>query len=96
MMLNKIRNSRIFKTVTVFVGINFLGQIVFPTVSYALGGGPSQPEFQSFEPVGTSEMVNLSSGDFVYNIPLLDVGGYPINLAYHSGILLISVALFLK
>ena len=31
-------------------------------------------------------MVNISSGDFNYNIPLLDVGGYPINIAYHSGI----------
>ncbi|MES1250297.1 MAG: PA14 domain-containing protein, partial [Chitinophaga rupis] len=26
------------------------------------------------------------SGDFSYNIPLLDVGGYPVNIAYHSGI----------
>jgi hypothetical protein len=31
-------------------------------------------------------MVDLSSGDFVYNIPLLDVDGYPINISYHSGI----------
>ncbi len=61
-------------------------QTVSPTVSYALSGGPSQPEFQSFEPIGTSEMVNLPSGDFTYNIPLLDVSGYPINIAYHSGI----------
>ena len=52
----------------------------------ALTGGPSQPEFQSFEPVGTSDMVNPFSGDFTYNIPLLDVEGYPINLAYNSGI----------
>ncbi len=54
--------------------------------SYALTGGPSQPEVQSFEPIGTSDMVDLFSGDFTYNIPLLDVEGYPINLAYHSGI----------
>ncbi len=46
----------------------------------------SQPEVQSFEPVGTSDMVDLFSGDFNYNIPLLDVGGYPINISYHSGI----------
>lgn len=61
-------------------------QTVSPTISYALSGGPSQPEFQSFEPIGTSEMVNLPSGDFTYNIPLMDVSGYPINIAYHSGI----------
>jgi hypothetical protein len=54
--------------------------------SYALTGGPSQPEVQSFEPIGTSDMVDLFSGDFTYNIPLLDVEGYPINLAYHSGV----------
>ena len=32
-------------------------------------------------------MVDLFTGDFSYNIPLLDVGGYPVNLFYRSGIL---------
>jgi hypothetical protein len=31
-------------------------------------------------------MVDLFSGDFNYNIPLMDVEGYPINISYHSGI----------
>ncbi|PHK29257.1 hypothetical protein VF13_40250, partial [Nostoc linckia z16] len=53
---------------------------------YALTSGPSQPEFSSFTPIGTSDMVDLTSGDFNYNIPIMDVGGYPINLAYNSGI----------
>ncbi|MGH1337911.1 MAG: hypothetical protein ACRBFS_17450 [Aureispira sp.] len=57
---------------------------------YALTSGPAQEEYASFEPIGTTDMVNLYSGDFTYNIPLLSVpgpnGGYPINLAYHSGI----------
>jgi hypothetical protein len=57
-----------------------------PVASYALTGGPSQPEVQSFEPAGTSQMVDLSSGSFVYNVPLLEVNGYPLNLSYHSGI----------
>lgn len=48
-------------------------------------GGPNQPEMQSFTPVGANNMVDLFSGDFSYNIPLLDVGGYPVNIAYHSG-----------
>lgn len=65
--------------------IMIFGPVAF-NQSYALTGGPSQPEVQSFEPVGTSDMVDLFSGDFTYNIPLLDVEGYPINLAYHSGI----------
>lgn len=58
----------------------------FPSVSWALTSGPSQPEVQSFEPIGTSDMVDLATGDFTYNIPLLDVDGYPINLSYHSGV----------
>jgi len=50
------------------------------------GGGPTQPEMQSFQSVNSNNMVDLFSGDFSYNIPLLDVGGYPVNLHYQSGI----------
>lgn len=49
-------------------------------------GGPTQPEMASFTSVNASNMVDLFSGDFSYNIPLMDVGGYPINLAYRGGI----------
>lgn len=49
-------------------------------------GGPTQPESQSFSSVNSNNMVDLFTGDFSYNIPLLDVGGYPVNIAYHSGI----------
>jgi hypothetical protein len=49
-------------------------------------GGPGQPEMKSFASVGTSNMVDLFSGDFSYNIPLLDVGGYPIGIHYSGGI----------
>lgn len=51
-----------------------------------LTGGPTQPEMQSFQSVNTSNMVDLFTGDFSYNIPLMDVGGYPINLHYQGGI----------
>ncbi|MCU0368373.1 MAG: hypothetical protein MUF39_06045 [Cyclobacteriaceae bacterium] len=61
-------------------------QISWPSTALALTGGPSQPEVQSFEPVDVSNMVDLFSGDFSYNIPLLDVDGYPMNISYHSGI----------
>ena len=50
----------------------------------SFGGGPSQPEMTSFKSVNVNNMVNLFSGNFSYNIPLLDVGGYPVNL-YYSG-----------
>ena len=53
---------------------------------FALTSGPTQPEFNAFTPIGTSDMVDLTSGDFNYNIPVMDVGGYPLNLAYNSGV----------
>ncbi|HTF21024.1 MAG TPA: hypothetical protein VK658_23275 [Chryseolinea sp.] len=74
----------------------FAFQIFEPPVSYALTSGPTQPEVQSFQPAGTSEMVDLFSGDFVYNIPLFELpgpnGGYPFNIAYQSGITMDSEA----
>lgn len=48
--------------------------------------GPTQPEMQSFQSVNANNLVDPFTGDFSYNIPLLDVGGYPVNLHYQSGI----------
>jgi len=78
--------SKIIRIFSLTMLVVFLNETFFPTVAFALTGGPSQPEVQSFEPVGTSNMVDLSTGDFTYNIPLMEVDGYPINIAYHSGI----------
>ncbi|MBS1773940.1 MAG: hypothetical protein JST82_13865 [Bacteroidetes bacterium] len=66
--------------------LSFVYQLAFPLSTYALTTGPSTPEVQSFEPVGTTEMVDMFSGDFNYNLPLMDVEGFPVNIAYHSGI----------
>ncbi len=49
-------------------------------------GGPSSPEATSFKAAGADNLVNLFTGDFSYSIPLLDVGGYPVNLFYSAGI----------
>jgi hypothetical protein len=49
-------------------------------------GGPSQPEMTAFKSVGSDNMVSPFTGDFSYNLTLLDVGGYPINMFYSSGI----------
>jgi len=51
-----------------------------------LPGGPDQPEVQSFTPIGSDNLVDPFTGDFSYNIPLMDVDGYPINLAYSAGV----------
>lgn len=85
-----MRKKKILRIVSVYLALNLLAQLFIPTAAYALTGGPSQPEVESFEPVGTTQMVDLFSGDFNYNIPLMTVpgpnGGYPINMAYHAGI----------
>ncbi len=78
-------NKRVIKFTAKLLLCTLTLQLVFPVVSSALTSGPSQPEVLSFEPVGTTDMVDLFSGDFVYNIPLLDVEGYPVNISYHSG-----------
>ncbi len=85
-MFDLIRKNKFSKVLASYLAIQLVGTIVAPTAAYALTSGPSQPEFNSFTPIGTSDMVNLSSGDFNYNIPIMDVGGYPLNLAYDSGI----------
>lgn len=89
-MLVQIVTKKRFKVIALFMAVNLLAQIGFPTVAFALTSGPSQPEMGSFEPVNTNQMVDLFSGDFTYNIPLMNVpgpnGGYPINLAYNAGI----------
>lgn len=85
-MILRIRNSRTGKSVSLLMAGLMLFSIINPQGLFALTGGPSQPEFNAFTPIGTSDMVDLSSGDFSYNIPLADIGGFPINLAYGSGI----------
>ena len=72
-----------------FVTLIFIQLLPVP-LAYGLTSGPTQPEVQSFQPAGTTEMVDLFTGDFSYNIPLFELpgpnGGYPFNLAYQSGI----------
>lgn len=85
-MIQQVKKSKFKKTVAIYLAIMILLETFQPMQIYALTGGPSQPEFESFTPIGTSDMVDLASGDFNYNIPIMDVGGYPLNLAYSSGV----------
>jgi len=85
-----IRNLRLKKIIVVFFLVLMITNVLAPSVSWALTSGPTAPEATSFEPVDTTDMVNLATGDFVYNLPLLEVpgpaGGYPLSLSYHAGI----------
>jgi hypothetical protein len=71
------------------IALFFLGlltlQILLPIGASALTSGPSQPESKQFAVAGTSDMVDLFSGSFKYNLPVMDIDGYPINLSYQSG-----------
>ena len=80
-----IKNRYILKSFSWFF-IFLMMVTCLPQNGYALTGGPSQPEVQSFSPIGVSDMVDPATGDFSYNIPLLEVGGYPINLTYNAGV----------
>jgi hypothetical protein len=69
----------------VFFLLNILLDLIAPKYLYAITGHNSMPEYRSFEPVATTNMVNTFDGSFTYNIPLLNVpNGYPITLSYHS------------
>lgn len=88
-MLQKIRNSKYTKSICFLLACQLFLSGIDWDLTFAGDGGPTQPEVHSFEPIGTNQMVDLFTGDFTYNIPLFNLpgpdGGYPINLAYHSG-----------
>lgn len=81
-MMNRIKKR---KRIAVVFLVIWITDGCLPYVSYALTSGPSAPEVQAFQPAGVTDLVDLKSGDFKYNIPLLDVDGYPLNLSYQSG-----------
>ena len=78
------RIHRYQKMVAAFFLAVFVTSLV-PQNAWALTSGPDQPEMKGFQPVGLNNMVDLFTGDFRYNLPLLDVGGYPLNLSYGAG-----------
>ncbi len=81
---------RLKKPIAILTLLIIITQTFSPTISYALTSGPTSPEATSFEPIDTTDMVNTLTGDFTYNMPLLEVpgpeGGYPLSLSYHAGI----------
>ncbi len=85
-MLTSIRKSRLTKVFSGFMTLTFITVNLAPLNVFALTSGPAQPETQQFAPAGMDNMVDPFTGDFSYNIPLMDVGGYPINLNYAAGI----------
>ncbi len=81
-----IKNHLTRRTIAVFFILNFLSTIIPYNAIYANNNGPNAPEASGFEPVSATDMVNLSSGDLSYVLPLLEVDGFPVTLSYHAGI----------
>ncbi len=85
-----LRNRFISKFLAVLFLFLIVESTMHATVSYALTTGPHQPEYISYEEPGATDMVNLLTGDFSFNLPLLDVpgpeGGFSVPLTYNAGI----------
>ena len=85
-------NSTFFRSTARLILIAFLWQALQPTAQLlALTGGPTQPEFSTFEPVSSANMVNPLTGQLTYNLPVVNIpgpngGGYALSLSYHSGV----------
>lgn len=80
MILQKIRESFATKVVVLFM-IQGLVYPIIPTTK--ANGGPVDGNFQGR---GGGELVDPSSGSFNYSIPLMDIGGFPLNLSYNAGV----------
>lgn len=82
--------NKLIKFIALCLAINLIIEPVLGAAAHALTSGPKQPEFSSFEPVTTTNMVNEFTGDFTYNLPVLEIpgpdgSGYALSLSYHSG-----------
>ncbi len=86
----KTKHKGLKRIILITLSIGIINSAIFPTTCLALSAGAGTPEFSSFEPVDATDMVNLLTGDFTYNLPILNVpgpnGGYSLSMFYHAGI----------
>ncbi len=86
-----MRNKRILRPIALFLVLTIITEILTPSLAFALTAGPTSPEFSKFQPVSTSEMVNAFTGDFSYNLPVVEIpgpdgAGYALSLSYQGGV----------
>lgn len=81
-----IKSIRAKKALAIFFLSLLTTETLLPLRSMALTSGPTQPEHAQFTPYSSNDMVDLFTGAFKYNIPVMDVDGYPVNLSYASGV----------
>ncbi|MEX0313279.1 MAG: hypothetical protein AB3N18_03805, partial [Allomuricauda sp.] len=82
----KNRTKRSHKLMAIFLMLVFMPSLLPVNYVLASNTGPNAPEAAGFEPVDATDMVNLGTGDLAYSLPLMDVDGFPVTLAYHAGI----------
>jgi YD repeat-containing protein len=74
----------------VSLGITLPTALILPMLASALSSGPAMPEYNDFESVENTDLVNLATGDFTYTLPVMTVPGpglgFPLVLNYHAGI----------
>ncbi|HEY8936108.1 MAG TPA: hypothetical protein VIM65_12840 [Cyclobacteriaceae bacterium] len=85
-----LRKRFICRFLSILLLFVFIQSIFLPYYAFALTSGPHQPEYTSYEDAGATDMVNLTTGDFGFNLPLLEVpgpeGNFAMPLSYHAGI----------
>lgn len=89
--INLPKSVLIKKRSALCLAIIMLLNAIIPSNIYGLTAGPSSPEFSSYEPIATSNMVNTFTGDFTYNLPVISIpgpdgAGYALSLSYQSGV----------
>lgn len=84
------RRRRATRRIAVALLIVFLQSFFSPWYAYALTTGPHQPEYISFTSPGSTDMVDLLTGDFSFSLPVLEVpgpeGSFSLPLSYKAGI----------
>ncbi|WP_139063655.1 hypothetical protein [Flagellimonas eckloniae] len=74
------------KVMAVFLTLNFLTGLLPVNLLFASNNGPNSPDVAGFEPIDATDMVNLNTGNLAYTLPLMEVDGFPISMAYHAGV----------
>jgi hypothetical protein len=87
---NSYSRKTIAHTLLLAMFLNFLAPLLSPLYEVKAGEGPAQPEAAQFEPIDTTDLVSLFTGNFNYSVPLLEIpgpeGGWPISMSYHAGV----------
>ena len=86
------RKSKYRKTVSLFFLFVFVQSLTAPYYAMALTTGPEQVDYQNFSEPGKTDMVDLLTGDFSFDLPILSVpgpeGSFDMPLTYQAGIAL--------